>query len=527
SLRIRMDSFQVLSFSQSSSQLWLLLSHSYSDLKSIIKIEEDEYPVDELSIHEKVVILTIPTLPLSTDTDVTVILSNELQSTSHSFLYKAEKSSAPPSPSPLIEFSTRSSLSVILSFSSNHSHLKSVNVIKKETSNLIPSILIYNISFSLSCLHIAARNSQNYAIKLLISALQKERESVKRDSVNKRNERGETPLHLAVKSNDADAVHYLLSAGAQITLTDRFNNSVLHYLAESHNDDIYKEVVERSTDISHFEARNNDGLNPLHIAVRRLKLSLIETILEVSPDSIDLRDSHGRTALLHSIEMNDHEIVAFLLSKGADANVEDEQGINALLLSNKVGNYVIMGQLLDAGGDAYKETKNGEKLADSDEEMVVKMIGGERPAQVFKVVENDGIEQRRGELFGHTSQVQSMVDALDDFDDEPGPSTSTASRGRTGLSLGKDDVSCLDYLTRLRLSKILDLQSKWEILARELECEHMIELISICSIDSSPTMILLDQFEQLSDASISRVRGALERIGLEEGVKLIDDRMVY
>lgn len=37
-----------------------------------------------------------------------------------------------------------------------------------------------------------------------------------------------------------------------------------------------------------------------------------------------------------------------------------------------------MGQLLDAGADAYKETKNGEKLADSDDEMVVKIIGGER-----------------------------------------------------------------------------------------------------------------------------------------------------
>lgn len=44
---------------------------------------------------------------------------------------------------------------------------------------------------------------------------------------------------------------------------------ILHYLAESHNDDIYKEVLERSLDISHFEAKNNEGLNPLHLAVRR------------------------------------------------------------------------------------------------------------------------------------------------------------------------------------------------------------------------------------------------------------------
>ncbi|KAF8372990.1 ikb-1, partial [Pristionchus pacificus] len=528
SLLILMDSsFQVLSSSQSSSQLWLLLSHSYSDIKVVIKMEEDEYPVDEMSIHEKVVILTIPTLPLSEDTTVTIILSAESQSTSHSILYKAEKPSIPSLPSPLIDFSTRSDPLVLIEAFSSQISLTDEEGNKLEHYFVFLFVIHCPWNPFYSCLHISARNSQNYAIKLLLCALQKEREAVRRDAVNKRNERGETPLHLAVKSNDADAVHYLLSAGAQITLTDRFDNSILHYLAESHNDDIYKEVLERSLDISHFEAKNNEGLNPLHLAVRRLKLSLIETILEVSPNSIDLRDSNGRTALLHSIEMNDHEIVAFLLSKGADANVEDEPGMNALLLSNKVGNYVIMGQLLDAGADAYKETKNGEKLADSDDEMVVKIIGGERTAQVFKVVENDGIEQRRGELFGHSSHGGPLVEELDELDDEPGPSTSRERGRRTGLSLGNDDVSCLDYLTRLRLSKVLDLQSKWEVLARELECEHMIELISICSHDSSPTMILLDQFEQLPEASITRVRGALERIGLEEGVKLIDERMVY
>lgn len=75
-------------------------------------------------------------------------------------------------------------------------------------------------------------------------------------------------------------------------------------------------------------------------------------------------------------------------------------------------------------------------------------------------------------------------------------------------SFCSDDISCLDYLTRLRLSKLLDSDEKWQHLARELNCQHMvrslpnrvhssqIELISICSDeDSSPSMILLDQFE--------------------------------
>uniref|UniRef100_A0A1I7U6C4 Death domain-containing protein n=1 Tax=Caenorhabditis tropicalis TaxID=1561998 RepID=A0A1I7U6C4_9PELO len=92
-----------------------------------------------------------------------------------------------------------------------------------------------------------------------------------------------------------------------------------------------------------------------------------------------------------------------------------------------------------------------------------------------------------------------------------------------------DSVCNLDYLTRIRVSKIFDDQSKWQRLAQQLDCDHMIELIAICSAgdDSSPTMILLDQFEQLDDSSISRLREAMNRMEEEEGVKLIDSRYVY
>uniref|UniRef100_A0A1I7U6C0 F-box domain-containing protein n=1 Tax=Caenorhabditis tropicalis TaxID=1561998 RepID=A0A1I7U6C0_9PELO len=97
---------------------------------------------------------------------------------------------------------------------------------------------------------------------------------------------------------------------------------------------------------------------------------------------------------------------------------------------------------------------------------------------------------------------------------------------KDGLS---DSVCNLDYLTRIRVSKIFDDQSKWQRLAQQLDCDHMIELIAICSAgdDSSPTMILLDQFEQLDDSSISRLREAMNRMEEEEGVKLIDSRYVY
>ena len=51
---------------------------------------------------------------------------------------------------------------------------------------------------------------------------------------------------------------------------------VLHYLAESHNEAIYKEILERGVEGAHVQAKNEDGLSPLHLAVRKLVPRSIE-----------------------------------------------------------------------------------------------------------------------------------------------------------------------------------------------------------------------------------------------------------
>lgn len=57
-----------------------------------------------------------------------------------------------------------------------------------------------------------------------------------------------------------------------------------------------------------------------------------------------------------------------------------------------------------------------------------------------------------------------------------------------------DDVTSLDVVTRLRLSRLLDENRLWEKLATALGCGHMVEMLQ-CVTDSSPTSLLLDQYE--------------------------------
>lgn len=77
-------------------------------------------------------------------------------------------------------------------------------------------------------LHVAARNKQSFALRTLLTTLESVPE--KASVINQRNHRGQTPLHSAVRSSDADSVHYLISAGAERTAVDADGNSVRLYL---------------------------------------------------------------------------------------------------------------------------------------------------------------------------------------------------------------------------------------------------------------------------------------------------------
>jgi ankyrin repeat protein len=77
-------------------------------------------------------------------------------------------------------------------------------------------------------LHIAARNKQNFALKTLLTAIIDHEPPDRQNAIlNARNKRGQTALHSAIRASDADAVHYLITAGAQRSILDYDGNSVI------------------------------------------------------------------------------------------------------------------------------------------------------------------------------------------------------------------------------------------------------------------------------------------------------------
>ncbi|PAV56248.1 hypothetical protein WR25_15689 isoform A [Diploscapter pachys] len=521
-------------------RIWAVLADgcANSNLKvSLTRDNGETIHVDELRVRDKLVTFTLPNLSLNSSTPLSLCFASGSNVICLPFMYKIKTL---PSPEVCVDN--------LMEFASGGDTLALVAPL----AALIP----HQDHEGNTVLHVAARNSQSYALKTFLSAVPQQNKAT---VVNIQNERGQTALHCAIRAGDPDSVHYLMSNQADANITDKHGNTSLHYLADAYNEAIYKELLERASDLNlNLGEANEEGMSALHVSVKRLKLGLIEMLLEAGAP-LEQKDAQGKTALLHAVIMNDTEIVQFLLQKGAEANVEDSEGETPLLTSSKTANYAIMSMLLDNGADPHKKNCKDVSLSDSDESRVQSIINGERvqfsPKQTAHCTPTD-LATSRTPLFGRSNPanpdddelgnviVRNPGDQLDDDDDEnlelghfdnsniPSTSSAGPSRVRTkarGVTkFNKDDISNLDYLTRLRISKLLDEGEKWKKLAQELACDHMIELISICtSDDSSATMIFLDQFEQLPDANISRVYAALEAMGEAEALKLLDDRIVY
>uniref|UniRef100_F1KWT2 Nuclear factor NF-kappa-B p105 subunit n=2 Tax=Ascaris suum TaxID=6253 RepID=F1KWT2_ASCSU len=369
-----------------------------------------------------------------------------------------------------------------------------------------------------NALHLAARNKQNFALKTLLTALRESCESNEAVAIlNARNARGQTPLHCAVRAGDADCVHYLLSAGARNNIPDNNFNTVIHYLGEVYNDDIYKEILEQShaegsTDPNNtnncsaespLASKNSDGYTPAHIAVQKLKLGLLEALVEVGAP-IDVPDSNGETPLISAVLMDDVETASLLLMNKCNANAVSKCSDTPLGIACRRKNLVLIGRLLDAGADPQLLDKYGKMPAECEDEEVQRILHGER-------VQTEE-PTREAVVNGETSQA--VGHGADDDED--------ALLSYRMRAINADDVSCLDYLTRLRLAKLLDADEKWISLAENLGCGHMVEFIRVCTDDaSSPTMILLDQYEQMPNANLATVAQSLEDMGETTGVRLL------
>ena len=134
-----------------------------------------------------------------------------------------------------------------------------------------------------------------------------------------------TPLIAAANDEKFDIVELILHSKGNIdNETDEKGNHLLHLLAESAPNELFKSVLS----LSQNNLKNNEGYTPLHVAIRAHQEDKVRILIDGGED-IELRID-DITPLMLATQKNASKIVQLLIQRGADVNALTEENMTAL-----------------------------------------------------------------------------------------------------------------------------------------------------------------------------------------------------
>ncbi|XP_008322494.1 B-cell lymphoma 3 protein isoform X2 [Cynoglossus semilaevis] len=198
-----------------------------------------------------------------------------------------------------------------------------------------------------TALHIAVVQSEmpfvQMQIRILLSA---------RRNLDIYNNLHQTPLHLAVITQQANMVYILLRAGADPAVLDRNGQTALHLCCEYNLPECVAVVLSHSLYPLSLETRNFEGLSPLHLAVLRGQKDIAKRLLDAGADINAMDIKSGQSPLMHAVEKNNADMVCFLIENGSDVNRQSYSGNTALHAACGRGQVEIVRLLLKSGADS-------------------------------------------------------------------------------------------------------------------------------------------------------------------------------
>jgi ankyrin repeat protein len=148
--------------------------------------------------------------------------------------------------------------------------------------------------------------------------------------VSVRSEKGETPLHVAIDNGCEEVVRFLLDKKADANAPNEYGFLPLDYAVETEKTTPSSGIVYHvtfSADIANSLLSHGAVVEDrmlLHIASSG-SVPAVQWLLDHGAH-VNARNEHGGTALHDAAWMGDYEMVALLVARGADVNLERSDG---------------------------------------------------------------------------------------------------------------------------------------------------------------------------------------------------------
>uniref|UniRef100_A0AAY4E350 RHD domain-containing protein n=1 Tax=Denticeps clupeoides TaxID=299321 RepID=A0AAY4E350_9TELE len=344
-------------------------------------------------------------------------------------------------------------------------------------------------------LHLSVIHSRTDSVTTLtqvISALPGE------DVVNMRNDLYQTPLHLAVVTQQKSVVDALMMGGADPGLTDRHGNTALHLAAQQREGDMVAQLLRHGCVAELADVPNSAGLCALHLAVLANSLSSVRALLEGGAN-VEVRElTCGRAPLHLAVENNNISLSGCLLLEGnADVDSCTYNGCTPLHIAAGRGSAKMSALLMAAGADPHKE--NYEPLYFREDECIA-----------AEEEEDEGFIPGTTPLdMAASSEVREILCGKEyqpDYSPLPVP-----ARG---------DLRTLAPETKQSLCQALEERDGgWESLAHTL---GLGVLATAFRLSPSPAVTLLDSYE-VSGGTVRELLEGLKQVGNRSALSLLQD----
>jgi ankyrin repeat protein/L-ascorbate metabolism protein UlaG (beta-lactamase superfamily) len=174
---------------------------------------------------------------------------------------------------------------------------------------------------------------------------------------------GSSPLQFAIEMKKNDFAKFLISNGANLNFSDMSGVTPLNAAIIWDNNEMAYYLIERGVDYSGKEcasAQNcKNTVNPPLINAAIRNAELIAYLLDKGVD-INIQNRDGDTALIYSVYGDSLAPMQVLLQRKAKLNIQNNRGQTALILACQNMNLVKVNLLINTGCDISKQDKTGQ-----------------------------------------------------------------------------------------------------------------------------------------------------------------------